>query len=142
MMGIRMVSEMIVKGEYGFNAEMVYQDKACAVGKAQFPVIKLPEYCLCCGFNLSGDFKDIDVTFVHPVHEFDGSSVAASHFQKSIGLIKDKVGCVKDGLSLLKFHINTFGRWIVLVVGNGEGAECAGVYKDLQSITSPYRYLS
>ena len=70
---------MVVKGEYGLNAEMVYQDK---------------------------------------------------------------VGCVKSGLSLLKLQINGFGLWIVLVVRNGEGAECADVYKDLQYWASPYRYLS
>lgn len=52
------------------------------------------------------------------------------------------IGCVNNGLALLELHINGFGLWIVLVVRNGEGAECAGVNKDLQSITSPYRYLS
>lgn len=133
---------MVVKGEYGLNAEMVYQDKACAVGKAQFPVIKLPKYCLCRGFNIVGDFKDVDVAFIHPVHELDGSIMAASHLKEGIGLVQDIIGCVKNGLFLLKFHINSFGLWIVLVVRNGEGAECAGVYKDLQYGASPYRYLS
>lgn len=137
-----MVSEMVVKGEYGLNADMVNQDKACAVGKAQFSVIKLPKYCLCRCFNIVGDFKDVDVAFIHPVHELDGGSMAASHLKEGIGLVQDKVGCIKDGLSLLKLRINRFGFWIVLVLGNGEGAECAGIYKDLQSTTSPYRYLS
>lgn len=142
MMSIRVISEMIVKGEYGFNAEMVYQDKACAVGEAQPSVIKLPEYSFCRGFNIAGNFKDVDVAFVHPVHELDGGIMAASHLKEGISLVKDIVGCVKNGLFLLKPQINGFCLWIILVVRNGEGAKCAGVYKDLQPSTSPYRYLS
>lgn len=137
-----MISEMVVKGEYGLNAEMVYQDKACAVSKAQFPVIKLSEYCFCRSFNVVGDFKDVDVAFIHTVHELDRGSMATSHLKEGVSLVQDIIGCVNNGLALLKLHINGFGLWIVLVVRNGEGAECAGVYKDLQSITSPYRYLS
>jgi hypothetical protein len=38
--------------------------------------------------------------------------------------------------------IENFCSGIVFIFGNSEGTECAGVYKNLQSATSPYRYLS
>lgn len=133
---------MVVKGKYSFNAEMVYQDKTRAVGEAQLPVVKLPEYCLCSSFNVGGDFKDVDVAFVHLVHEFDSGSVAASHLKEGISLVQDIIGCIKDGLFLLKFYMNGFGFRVVLVIGDGEGAEGAGINKDLQYGASPYRYLS
>ena len=130
---------MVVKGEYGLNAEMGYQDKACAVGKAQFPVIKLSKYDFCCGFNIVGDFEGVDVAFIYPVHELDGGGTAASHFEKSVSLIEDIVRGVKNGLSFMKFCMKCFCFWVVLIVRNGEGAKSPGIY---QFPNSPYRYLS
>lgn len=140
--GIRMVSEMIVKGEYGVEAKMVYQDKACAVGKAQPPVFKLSEDGLCSGFDVSGNPEDVDVAFLHLIHKLYGSCMAASHFEERVSLVQDIIGCVKNGFSFLKLRIDGFCLWIILVVRNGESAEGSGVYKDFQSITPPYRYLS
>ena len=142
MMRIGMVSEMLVEGKDSAEAEMVYHGKACAVGKAKFSIIKLSKHCLCSGFNIFGYSKDVYAGILYPVHKLDGSSMAASHLKEGVSLIKDIIGCVKNGLSFYKLLMNRFGLWIVLVVRNGESAECASVYKDLQYGASPYRYLS
>lgn len=133
---------MVVKRKNGIDAEMIYQDKACAVCKAELPVFKLPKDGLCSKFCITSNSKDVDVAFVHPVHKLDRSGVAAPHLKEGIGFIQDIIRGVDNSPSFLKVCMNDLGFWVVLVVRDGKGAEGSGVYKDLQTPTSPYRYLS
>ena len=133
---------MFIKCKNGIKAEMVYQGKACTVGKAQPFVLKPSEYCLCSSFKFLSNPLDFYMSFVYLVHEFNSRCVAASHFQESVGFIQDIIRCVDEGISLLKFCMNGFSLWIIQVFRDGEGTEGAGINKNLQSRTSPYRYLS
>jgi hypothetical protein len=38
--------------------------------------------------------------------------------------------------------VESFCSVIMLIFRYSKGTECAGIYKNLQSTTSPYRYLS
>ena len=141
-MRIGMVSEMIIKCKDGVETEMVYQDKTCAVGKTQPSVLNSSEDNLGSGFNISGNPLNVYMSFVYLVHKLDGRSVAIPHLKESIGFIQDIIRGINNRLSFLKAGMNGLGLWIVQVLRNGEGAEGACVYKDLQSVTAPYRYLS
>ncbi len=133
---------MIVKGKDGVETEMVYKRKACAVGKTQPFIFSFFEGSFCNDFNIFVDSKNIYTAFACLVHKLDGSGVAASHFKKRVGFVQDIIRCINDGLSFLKFNMNSLSLCIILVIRNGKGAEGACVYKDLQLVTAPYRYLS
>ena len=133
---------MFIKCKSGIKAKMVYQGKACAVGKAQSFVLKPSEYHLCRCFNFLSNPLDFYMAFVYLIHKFNCRCMAASHLQEGVGFIQNIIRCVYDGISLSKFCMNSFGLWIIQVFRDGEGAEGTGINEYLQSKTSPYRYLS
>lgn len=70
---------MFVKGKYGIEAEMIYQDEACAVGKTQSFVFKLSENRLCSGFNILSNPVDVYTAFVYLIHKFYSRYMAPSY---------------------------------------------------------------
>lgn len=124
------------------ESKMINKGEACAVGKAQSSVFKLPEYFLCGSLNVGSNREDYDSAFIKLVHKPDGRAMAASHLQEGIGLIQDIIRCVNNGLSFLQFRMKGLGLWVILVMRNGEGTEGACINKNLQYVVSPYRYLS
>lgn len=58
------------------------------------------------------------------------------------GIPQDGCKDGKDSLTVFELSLDRFGFLIVLIFRNGEGAESAGINKDLHSVASPYRYLS
>lgn len=129
--------EMLVKRENGINAVVVYQGKAGAVRKAQPLVVKTPEDCLCGIFDIFGYAQNDKVAFSHLIHELDGRVVTAPDLKERVNLVEDIIGGVKAGLGVFKPLVDGFCFSIVLVFGDGEGTEGAGVYKDLQSAAPP-----
>lgn len=137
-----MVSEMVVKGKDSIEPEMVYQGKACTVSETQFSVFNFSEDILCCDFNNFCNSQNVYAAFLYLMDKSDCNGMAASHLKKRICFIKHIIRGIKYCLSFLEFDIDGLSLFVVLVIRNGEGAEGAGVNKDLQSIASPYRYLS
>jgi len=68
--------------------------------------------------------------------------VTASHFKERIAFIQNIIGSIDNCLLLLKLSMDGFGIGIILVFRNSKGAKGAGINKNLQLGTSPYRYLS
>ena len=133
---------MLIESKDGFTSVMVNERKTCTVGKAQPSIFKLLKDSFCSTLDIFSHSDDFDMTLFNLLHKFNRRGMAASHFKKRIGLIEDIIRSIKNGLLFLEMRVNEFGLGVVLVMRNGEGAKSAGVYKDLQPLTSPYRYLS
>lgn len=137
-----MIPKMLIEGKDSINIKMIYQCKAGTVCKTQFFILELPENSFCICFNIFSNVKYDDATFVHLIHKLNGCGMTASGFQECIDFIHDIVRTIDDCISFLNSFVDNFCSEIVLVFRNGEATKCAGVYKNLQSIILPYRYLS
>lgn len=124
---------MVIKSEGGFKMEMVYQGKTRAIGKTQPFIYKLSEDGFRCIFDILRNTENNNMAFLYFIHKFDGYGVAASCFKECIDLIQNVSGAINMRLFIEKLFMDSFRRRIELVVRNGEGAECARVYEDLQS---------
>jgi len=81
---IRMVSEMFIKGKHGFNAKLIYQGKAGAVGKTQPLVFKSSKDKFSGCFNFFCYSENNNVTPGYFIHEFNRSRMTASGLKESI----------------------------------------------------------
>ncbi len=141
-MRVRMIPKMFIEGKDCINIKLIYQCKAGTICKTQFFIVELSENIFCGCFNILSNAKYDDAAFVYPIHKLNGCGMAASGFQECVDFIHNVIRTIDDCISFLNSFVDDFRSGIVLVFRNGEGAKCAGVYKNLQSIILPYRYLS
>ena len=131
---------MFIEGKDSINIKLIYQ---CKLVQSVNSILSLN--CLKIVFaylNIFSNVKYDDATFVHLIHKLNGCGMTASGFQECIDFIHDIVRTIDDCISFLNSFVDNFCSEIVLVFRNGEATKCAGVYKNLQSIILPYRYLS
>lgn len=133
---------MFIEGENSVNAMIVYQGKTGAIGKAEPFVIKTSKEGLCRANQVFRNSEDSDMAAVYLVHKLYSSLVAAPHFKKGVGFVKNVIRSIKDRPFSFKLFMNRFCFNVVLVLGDSKGTEGSGIHKDLHGYLSPYKYLS
>ncbi len=139
---IWVVSKMFIKSKGSVNIKLIYQGKTGAVCKTQLFIFELFEDFFSRIFNVFINIEYGYMALAYIIHKFDGCIMAASGFKERIRLIQYIIRAINNCISFCYLFVKNFCSRIEFVFGNSEGAECTGIYKDFQSDTSPYRYLS